>query len=249
MDFLIFFRVKWKLAEIFFFPIITVLIWGLFSVFMQRFAVEAGLIVVIMNLFWSFAHVSQTSTNIAMLEDVWSGSFKQLFVSGITKSEYIIARLIFSSFVAILILSIISIMAYYIFNITLLAENFFTFLELISITLIASMALSVIIASLIISWGKEYGFLAWTILQIFILLSAPFYTVDVLPQTIQYISYVMPYTNVFETTRNLITTGFVDSTVILKGFIIAVLYLFLSFPLYNFAFNRARKNGVLVRLN
>ncbi|MBU5537144.1 MAG: ABC transporter permease [Candidatus Aenigmatarchaeota archaeon] len=248
-DFLIFFRVKWRLAETFYFPITTILIWGLFSIFMEKFAFEAGLIVLIMNIFWNFAYVAQSTTNMSMLEDVWSGSFKQLFVSGITPTEFVIARLLFSSIISIFIILIMSLISYYVFDLSLITEKFGIFLILTLITMISSLALAVLIAALLFVFGKEYGFLAWTALQLFILLSAPFYTVDILPKPLQYISQLMPYTDVFESARNLITTSTVSFNLIVRGLVISISYLLISFPVYYFAFNLAKKNGNLVRLS
>lgn len=248
-DFLIFFRVKWRLAETFYFPLTTVLIWGLFSVFMERFAVEAGLIVLAMNIFWNFAYVAQSTTNMSMLEDVWSGSFRQLFVSGVTSTEFITARLLFSMFLSIVLILIMSVISYFVFNFSLIVSRFSTFAILAFITMISSLALSVIIAALLFVLGREYGFLAWTVLQIFILLSAPFYTIDILPKAVQYISQLMPYTDVFEAARNLITNGIVSPILIVRGLVISVSYLSISFPFYYLAFYLARKNGNLVKLS
>lgn len=73
--------------------------------------------------------------------------------------------------------------------------------------------------------------------------------VDILPKPIQYISQLMPYTDVFESARNLIIQGAVDYNVVLKGLVISIVYLIISFPLYYFAFNLAKKNGNLVKLS
>jgi len=248
-DFLIFSRVKWRLAETFYFPITTILIWGLFSIFMGRFAVEAGLIVLVMNIFWNFAYTAQNTTNMSMLEDVWSGGFRQLFVSGITATEFVIARLLFSMIISLFLILVMSIISYYVFDVSLIIQKFSIFTILTFITMISSLALAVIIAALLFVFGREYGFLAWTMLQLFILLSAPFYTVDILPKPVQYISQLMPYTDVFESARNLITTGTVSSNLLLRGFVISISYLLISFPIYYSAFNLARKNGNLVKLS
>lgn len=249
MDWLIFSRAKWRIVETFYFPITTVLIWGLFSVFMKNFSFEAGLIVLVMNIFWNFAYVSQSSTNMAMLEDIWSGSIKQLFVSGINETEFIIARLIFSTIVSLIVMVILFLISYYIFDLSLLITKFSSILTLTLITLISSLALSILVAAFIFAAGREYSFLAWTILQIFILLSAPFYTVDILPRPVQYISQFMPYTDVFESARNLITDSIINPNILLRGFLISVSYLLAAFPLYYLAFYIARKRGNLVKLS
>ncbi len=248
-DFLLFSRAKWRLVETFYFPITTVLIWGLFSVYMKDFSFEAGLIVLIMNVFWNFAYVSQSTTNMSMLEDIWSGSFKQLFVSGIDETDFAVSRLIFSTLVSSFLMVILFLISYYVFDLTVLVTDFSIILPLTLITLVSSLALSILVAAFMLVAGREYAFLSWTILQIFILLSAPFYTVDILPQPLQYVAQLMPYTDVFESARSLITVGEVNSQLVWKGFIISVSYILASLPIYYFAFHSARKNGNLVKLS
>lgn len=248
-DVLIFSRAKWRIVETFYFPITTILIWGLFSVFMKDFSLEAGLIVLVINIFWNFAYISQSTTNMSMLEDVWSGGFKQLFVSGIDQTDFIIARLIFSVGVSLVLMAIMLVISYYVFDLSIILTSFNSMMSLSVITLISSLALSVLVASFIIVAGREYAFLAWTTLQLFVMLSAPFYTVDILPGPVQYIAQLMPYTDVFEAARSLITHGLVSSGLILRGFAISISYLLVSLPVYYFAFHMAKKSGNLVKLS
>ena len=247
-DWLTFTRAKYRLVETFYFPIITVLMWGMFSIFMKNFSLEAGLIVLVMNVFWNFAYTSQSTTNMSMAEDIWSGSLKQLFISGIGKTEFIVARIIFSIIVSLFLMVIMFLIAYYVFDLSLFITHFGSISLLITITLISSLALSVFVAAFILATSREYVFLSWTILQIFILLSAPFYTVDILPTPLQYVAGIMPYTDVFESARNLIITNSIDSSLIVRGFVVSLSYFLISFPIYYFSFNTARKNGNIVKM-
>ena len=248
-DFLTLSRLKWRLAETFYFPITAVLIWGFFSVFMKNFSIEAGLIVLVMNIYWNFAYSAQSTTNMSMLEDVWSGSLKQLFLSGITNNEFVVARLIFSAIVSVVLVVVMFVISFYAFHLPILTEHWTATIILTTLTLFSSLALSVLVAAFIFGTSREYSFLAWTVLQVFILLSAPFYTVDTLPAPLQYVSQAMPFTAIFQAARELITTDTLNQGLVLKGLLISSLYFALSFPVYYFAFNMARKNGNLVRLS
>jgi len=247
-DALVFSRAKWRIAEMFYFPITTIIIWGLFSTYVKSFALEAGLIVLALNIFWNFAVVAQSNTNMQMMDDSWSGSIKQLFVSGIRESEYIAARVLFTVGISLLLLAILLLISVYAFGFEILFSRFDITVYLSLSTLIASVAMSVLIAALIINTGKEYGFLTWTLLQVFILLSAPFYPVTVFPPPLQIVSRFMPYTATFENARAFVSTGAINSNLLTEGFIISCAYLAMSIPLYLYAFKRARKTGYLVRL-
>lgn len=247
-DALVFSRAKWRIAEMFYFPITTIIIWGLFSTYVRSFALEAGLIVLALNIFWNFAVVAQSNTNMQMMDDSWSGSIKQLFVSGIRESEYLFARVIFTTLISLILLAILLLTSFYMFGFEIIFARFDITLLLSLSTLIASIAMSVLIAAVIINTGKEYGFLSWTLLQVFILFSAPFYPVTVFPPLLQAFARLMPYTATFENARAFVITGAINSSVMAEGILVSLAYLLVSIPLYFYAFKRARKTGYLVRL-
>ncbi|MFH1063660.1 MAG: hypothetical protein V1729_01115 [Candidatus Woesearchaeota archaeon] len=238
-------RIKFRLMDIIYFPLTTLIIWGLFAVYSRELAAEAGLIVLIINIFWNFAHVSQTTSNILMMEDVWSGSFKQVLLCGVSEFEYMIARILSSTIASTFVIMMMTSLS------LLFGINFFsvpTFL-LILITLIGSLALSVIIAAFVIFAGREYGFLVFSASQLFIMLSAPFFPKEIFPKAILYLSYVMPFTAVFEAARIFSTTGIVHSNLIWWGAAVAIGYFIISWPLYYLSFRRARKTGMLARMH
>ncbi|MBI4167546.1 MAG: ABC transporter permease [Candidatus Aenigmarchaeota archaeon] len=247
-DILVFSRAKWRVMEMFYFPITTVIMWGLFSAYMRSFAVEAGLIVLVLNIFWNFASVAQSNTNMQIMDDSWSGSIKQMLISGIRESEYIFARIISTTVISVALLGILLSMSLHMFDLRVIFEKPAVSSMLFLSTLIASVAMSILIAAFIITAGKEYGFLSWTVLQIFILLSAPFYPVSVFPDWLQSITTVMPYTATFENARALAANNAIDNGLLARGLLISILYLALSLPVYFYAFKRARKTGYLVKL-
>lgn len=243
-DSLIIRRVKYRLVEIVYFPITTVLIWGLFAIYSREMAAEAGLIVLIINMFWAFAHLSQVTTNILMMEDIWSGSLKQLLLTGVTEYEYMVARMMSSAIVTIMMVGVLTTFA------IPFGLHFFSIgmMMLIGITILASMALAVIVASMVFTLGREYGFLVWSSIQLFIILSAPFFPKEIFPKAILYLSYVMPFTAVFQAARSFITTGAIQTGLLWWGFSVAAAYFIAGWFIYRVAFRRAKKTGMLSRL-
>jgi len=245
-DFIIFTRSRWRLVEFFYFPVTTVIIWGFFALYTREFARSAGLMVLVINVFWSFSYICQSTINLQMNEDIWSGSLKQVLASGISEFEYILARIVSSAVISIIIMFIMLVVTCF-FGFSIKGK-FNTILHLTGITLIGSVALSVVIAAFIIFLGRDYAFLAWTILQLFVLLSAPLFPVDILPAPLQWLAQVMPFTRVFAAVRKLVSEGSVASSLLVDALEIVLVYLALSFPLYFLAFRRARKVGKLARM-
>jgi len=243
-DFLIIRRSKWRLVEIFYFPIVTIIIWGLFAVYAKTFAVQAGLLVLIVNIFWNFAFVAQSTVNMQIMQDSWSGSLKQLLLSGVSEVEYVTGRLISATIVSILVLVLLLSIS------SLFGWNPLTELPTVIIisllTLVTSLALAVLITGLIIMLGRSYAFLAWTALQAFILLSAPFFPKEIFPGVLRYFSEVMPYTHIFEAARNLAAGNPVFFG---KAIIVTIAYSIIVWPIYIYLFKVARRNGNLVRIS
>lgn len=247
-DLRIFIRSKWKLMEIFYFPVTTVLIWGLFAAYMKSFNMETGLMVLAVNVFWSLSYITQSTTNLNMNEDVWSGSLKQVLSSGVSAMEYIGARIISSLLTAVVVASIMLTTAYY-FGLTVIATNFTAVLSITGITLFAAITMSILVAGLMLFLGRSYMFLAWTLLEIFILLSAPFFPLEILPGPVQAVSQAMPFTRIFSSVRGLVETGTVSNQFLLEGFAVILIYTIASVPLYLLGFRHAKKNGELVKMS
>jgi len=245
-DFRIFLRSKWRFVQFFYFPITTVIIWGLFALFAQTFSPEAGLMVLAVNVFWSFSYLAQSTTNMQINEDHWSGSFHQVMSSGFTEFEYLFARILTSTLIAVVVM-VIMIATALLFGLWVFVEQGGFVFALSAITLLGSIALSMFVAALIMLLGREYSFLAWTVLQIFVLLSAPLYPIEILPAPLQTVAGVMPFTNVFAGVRELVSTSAISTGVLVNGLGMVIAYLVASIPLYYYSFRRARKNGMLAR--
>ncbi len=248
LEFRVLSRTKWKLAEYFYFPLTTIIIWGFFALYASSFAAEAGLVILIVNVYWNFSLVTQSSTNQAINVDNWSGSMKEMFMSGITHFEYITAKIIFSIILSIGVLLVMLSLALsfgFVLLFTLPGEIILLALG----ALVAAIALALLVAGGGILVGREYDFFAWSALQAFILFSAPFFPVSSLPPVMQSIAIVMPYTAVFEGLRAVVSTGSLPLSLALRSVALPLIYLLIMIPFYHFSFRRGQKTGELVRMD
>ncbi len=239
-------RVKWRLLEITYFPLTSILIWGLFALYSREFAVEAGLIVLIVNLFWSFCHLAQQQANILIMEDLWSLSIKHVLVSGVSEFEYLMAKLITSTSAAVVIGTLLVLVANA-FGAPLLA-NIKIVVLIALIALLGSLSLAIGIAGTVMMMGREYGFLSWSMLQLFIFFSAPFYSPSIFPSAIRWITEIMPFTRIFEAARAIATGAPIPSALLWSAFFVTATYFALAWPYYYFCFRRTRKSGMLARI-
>jgi len=249
LDFKIFANAKGRLAEFLYFPVTTVILWGLFSKFVENMALEAGLVVFVVNIFWTFAYLAQSTVNMQMNEDSWSGSMKQMMITGLSEFEYLFARVISSTVVSFIVIAIMLGLAYYGFGLTMITTNFQDILMLSLVTLVGSIGLAILVAAIIFFAGIEYAFLGWTANQVFLLLSAPFYPATIYPPVMQPVVWAMPFTAIFENVRFMVTNGATDGALMNLSIITAFAYVLFSLPLYYFVFRYAKTTGRIVRMS
>jgi ABC-2 type transport system permease protein len=241
-------RLKWRIVETFFFPVTTILIWGLFSVWAQNIAIQTAFILLAVNIFWTFAYQSQSGSNLQIMEDRWSESFKQIIITPLRPYEYLIGKIFFAVVFSLASFIVVLAIAYNVFRFNHIVIYPVFFVISTIVILLTSISLTILIASLINVLGNEYGFLSWSIVQLFMLFSAPFFPIATYPQILQYFSISIPYTWVFESVRILLGQGYVDYIVVSKGLLLSLIYLALSLPVYSLSIKNARKSGRIMKL-
>jgi len=242
----IFMTTHWRLIELLYFPITTILIWGVFAIWTRELASVAGMIALAVNIFWSWAYTVQSTINMAINEDAWSGSGPEIFATGMSKWEYIGARVILSAALSIVNIILIATIAQFL--------GFFDFvgllvpaLVLLGIVFVAAVGMAAFIAGIFFTVGTEHTWISWSALQFFILLSSPLAPPSILPGAFQALAAMMPFTALFEGVRALSTSqpwlGFAQT-----AFAMSIVYLLTGIAVYHFGFERARHTGKLARM-
>lgn len=244
-DYLVFIRSKYRWLEFFYFPITSIIIWGGFALWTGEFANFAGKIALIINVFWSYAYVVQSTINLSMNEDAWHSEIHHLFVCGIGKWEYLISKIIFSILISLANLFVmLTIMHFLFLNISSIAIQI---LSLCFLTAFVSVGLAILIAGLFLILGRDYAWMAWSASQFFILLSFPLLPIEFLPPQLQNLPKVMPYGSLFQAVRNLLLNRkWIESFTL--SFIAGIFYLILGLVIYKFGFDYSRKSGKFAKM-
>lgn len=244
-DYLIFFKTKYRWLEFFYFPITSLIIWGSFALWTGEFASFAGKIALVINVFWSYAYVVQSTINLSINEDAWHSEIHHLFVSGIGKWEYLLSKIIFGILISFANLFLmLTLMHLFFFKISSII------LEIISISLATafiSVALAIFIAGLFFVLGRDYAWIAWSALQFFILLSFPLFPIETLPPSIQQIPKSMPYGNLFQAVRSLVLNLQWQKSFI-SSLQVGIFYLIFGLIIFKFGFDYSRRSGKFAKM-
>ncbi len=240
-----------RLLDLFFWPVLDLLVWGFLSVYLEKLDLQSVNIVSVLLgaiIFWAFLGRTQEAVTVAFLEDVWEKNLLNLFVTPVKVSEFLSATLllgIIRLFLQSIILSVVALVLYHF--------NIFQFglynIPFVLNLLIFGWALGLFILGIILRFGTSAQVLAFGFIFVIQPFSAVFYPVSALPHVIQWISYLLPSTYVFEGMRAVIATGSVPLQPLVLAFGINLIYLALVCLFFYRMFAWVKKRGALMKFD
>lgn len=239
-----------RLMEVFYWPLLDLLVWGFITVYLAQFRQNLpGFITFFLGalILWDILFRSQQGISVSFLEDVWARNLLNLFASPLNAAEYILSLMLVSVVKLIAVATIMAALAwlFYSFNIFLIGISLIPFvLNLI----IMGWAIGIITTALILRFGQETEVLAWALGFMFMPVSAVFYPVSVLPPFLQTIAHYVPASHVFEGMREVISAGGFPLNQLLWASGLNAIYVFSSFLFFHWNFNVVKRKGLLVRI-
>jgi len=201
--------------ELFFWPIVQLLVWGFVTVFLQnqvqgdpsfpRFItfLIGGIIL------WDSLFRSQQGVSISFLEDMWTRNLLNVFAAPIRMTEYLAASFAVGMLRVLVtgaVLAVIASLAY--------AFNLFQFewalIAFYGNLMIFGWALGILSVSLIMRFGHAAESLAWAIPFLVQPFACVFYGIEVLPPWMQAAALALPPAHVFEGMRAMLAGDGLD---------------------------------------
>lgn len=231
--------------DIFFWPTVDLLGYGLLTVYINKLNSYAGLAASLIGglILWSLIYSIQRDITVSLLEDAWSRNLYNLFSSPLTPLEVVLGTLILSVLKATITITLLIFLAANLFGFNLLAYGT-SMLFLIFNVFIFGWAFGYITSSLILRFGTKVQILAWSLIALLYPISGVFYPLNVLPPFLANIAKIFPASHIFEALRAIILEGKNPDT----GAMLAILglnlvYLALGIYLFLQGFKNAKKRG------
>ena len=240
-----------RLMDLLFWPVMSLFLWGFVSIFLEK-SNTSGLNIVTFILgavlLWEMLQEGQHSVAIAFLEDVWQKNLLNIFVTPLTRAEYIASTVLFGilrTLVAGTVMTIIALLLYS-FNIFTLGMYLIPFaLNL----MVFGWILGILAIGIILRYGSSANSIAWGMIFVLQPFTAVFYPVSILPKAIQYIAWFLPSTHVFEGMRSVISTGTIPTFNLIAAFALNIFYFVIVMIFFNKMFDRIKKKGLLLKLD
>lgn len=241
-----------RLFEIFFWPVMELLVWGFTSVYFQSMMTDPsarlGAILLSAIIFWDILYRSQQAVSIAVVEDIWTQNIVNVLVSPLRLWEWLGATFIYGFLKISAITLILTTIAYTLYHFNLYSSLGLAMIPLLANLLLFGWALGVFTSALVIRWGHSAEALVWGIPYLVQPISAIYYPVSVLPKPLQAVSRCLPSTYVFEGIREVTKTGVLPMSYFWSALGLNLVYFLLAGIFFAKMFAAARNTGRLGRL-
>lgn len=236
-----------RLADLFIFPIVGLVMWGFLSQFVQlQSSMLASFFLGGMILWVIFERVG-TSVGIDFMYEIWERNLVNVLSTPLTTLEFVLG-LIFVS-VGKVLLSLAAMVALallvYHFNIFSLGMSLvFFWLNLI----IFAVTLGIFNISLITRWGVSAGPLTWVVPFAIQPFAAVFYPVSILPEFFQKLVMFLPLSYVFEGMRYTLSTKMFSTENFLVALGLNVVYFSIAVVFFTYMLKSSKRKGTLAKL-
>jgi ABC-2 type transport system permease protein len=233
------------LADLFYWPLMDILIWGLTSVWLQSHHQAENLPLILMTglIFWQVAWRGSTDVSVNLLQEFWDRNLVNLFSSPLKISEWCLGIICVGLFKLMITLSFGAIVVY-----ALYALNVFTigwaFLPFAALLLLFGWTIGFLAASAILQWGRQIEAIVWMMGWFFAPFSAVFYPVHTLPGWVQSISWCLPTTYIFEGMRAILTEGKFPTHYFWISLCLGLVYFSLSMGVFLCSFRKSQEKGL-----
>lgn len=234
------------MADLFYWSIIDLIIWGITSSYFTQFAPHSKILEMVLSgfIFWIVVWRGQQEVSINLLEDLWNKNLVNLFVAPFTYAEWMVSFLIVSVIKTSISFLLASVFAYFVYHINVFSYGLYLF-PFVIILLLSGWGLGFFIAGLILRFGTKVQNLAWSFVTIIAPFSAIYYPLSILPKWAQYIAHILPTSYIFQGIHSLVQTGKVDVVLLSSGLLLAAIYVVASLWFLRSSFESVLQKGLV----
>ncbi len=240
-----------RLMDIFFWPILQLLVWGFLSVYLEKLNLNSVNIVSVLLgavIFWEFFDRSQQAVTITFLEDLWEKNLINLFVTPVKIAEFIASTLGLGAVRIVIQGAVLGVVALFLYHFNIFQFGLYTVPFVLSL-LIFGWVLGILVIGVILRFGSNAQVLAFGMIFLMQPFSAVFYPVSALPTALQWLARALPPTYVFEGMRSVIATGTMPLRDLLISFGLDALYLGLIIWFFYSMFKKVKERGLLLKVD
>ena len=240
-----------RLFEIFFWPVMDLLIWGFVALYIQKAAhgpiTQFIVFLIGAMISWDIHYRSQQALTLSLMEEIWTRNVTNILLSPLRLWEWIAAVFLYGLIKVTVVTCVLSCIAYFLYAFEIIRIGW-VFLPLAASLLFFGWAIGLFTGGLLLRFGYAAEALIWGIPFLIQPFSCVFYPVDILPAWAQAVSRCLPTTYVFEGLRASLRGQPLSLWVWPAVFGLNLFYFLLGILFFVWIFRQARIQGRLGRL-
>lgn len=240
---------KW--FEIFFWPVMDLLLWGFVSMYIQTAAGGnlSKIIVFLISglIFWDILYRTQLAITTSFLEEISSQNIINLMISPLKIWEWFVATFLYGMTKVLIITCLLTVIAGLLYHFNLVDRFHFHLIVLSANLLMFGWALGILTSGLVLRWGHAAETVIWVVPFLIQPISAIYYPVSILPVPLQWIAKMLPSSHIFEGMRAILTDGSLASSYAWSAFGLNLGFFILGGLFFQWMYKQALVSGRLVR--
>ena len=238
--------------DIFFWPVMDLLIWGFLALYLQRSArvgpaAEVAVFLIGAMISWDVHYRGQQAVTISLMEEIWTRNIVNVLISPLRLWEWIASSLLYGALKVAVVTGLLAALSRWLYAFDLFRVGW-AFLPLAAMLLVFGWAIGIFTAGVLLRFGYAAEALIWGIPFLVQPFSCVFYPLASLPGWAQAIARLLPSTYTFEALRAVLRGEPVTAASWLTILGLNALYLTLGIAGFVWLFRRAREGGHLGRL-
>lgn len=235
-----------RLSDVFYWPSLDIILWGLIGLYFLSFAPDFSIqvkAIVGAILLWIIPWRAQNEISINVLVELWDRNLGNVFISPFKFSEWVISLMLVGVIKGLISVAFTAILAYFLYGVSIFIYGYY----LIPFAILLFMfgwAIGFTVGAVILRFGSRIQTLGWTVPWAAAPFSAIYFPVNILPSWAANIAKILPSSYVFEVSREVVFEKPLTLDYLLISFLLAALYLAGSIYLFKRSYNKALERGL-----
>ena len=241
-------RNTFTLFEVAFWPVVGLLSVGLMTTFL-RLPPDAVVFVLTGTLALSVVQVCQLDVAYAVLFDIWSKSVKHEFLAPIEPWHVALGAWLMGVLRGIAVFALLTGVSRVSFGVSFGARGWAPSLAFLLGLLLSAAGVGLLVCALLLLCGLRAEVSAWSGVSLVFLVCGVYYPVSVLPTPLAWVAAAVPLTYFLDAFRAEFGFAPVFHAPLVRGYVMAVVYLVVGYAAFASAVGRARRTGMLLKLS
>ncbi len=240
-----------RVLPMFIWIIIDIVLWGFITKYLNLITSSSfNFVPALLGavLFWDFFMRVMQGVTLAFFEDVWSRNFLNIFAAPISIWEYASGLVISSIATSSVGLVVMLVLASSAFGLSFFSYGLMLIPFLLTLFLFG-IALGIMASAMVLRLGPASEWFVWPIPALISPFAGVLYPLSTLPNWMQYVSYILPPSYIFEAMRGIISGQPISHTSLVWGGCLAVVYILIACRIFVGTYRHALRSGIIARFS